>query len=399
MVHTMKNNKRMRTGATELQHRLPVHLATALRCYPNYVIFSDHEEVYEGEHILDALADVSPDIRANHKDFQLYRRLKSGGRASLATTELSGPDSRAAQWIGNAENEGWKLDKWKFLPMVNRTFHEYPAMKWYVFVEADTYIMWASMLQYLSALDATKPHYTGSQMYIANVQFAHGGSGFMVSQPAMRLVVERYAAYKAEIEAFTDGHWAGDCVLGKAFTDAGVPFTDAWPIMQGDYPGIVAYAQPDGRPIADANKRVWCYPTVSYHHLSPTLVEDLWTFEQQWIAFQHSHGEGILHHKDMFRQYIVPRMSVIRNDWDNESDEETDNGGVVQSAEACRALCESRAGCRQYAFHGSGICKLRTDPRLGKVTAGVSSGWLRDRLLQFEQSMASCGNEGWLIPQ
>ena len=277
----------LKTGATELQDRLPVHLETTLRCYPNYLLFSDHEGFYRGEHILDALKQVNPEILANHEDFELYRRLRSGGRAALAAMELSGSDSKAVQWVGNSENQGWKLDKWKFRPMVNRTFYEYPDMKWYVFVEADTYILWASMLQYLSVLDYTKPHYTGSQMFIGNVLFAHGGSGFMVSQPAMRLVVEHYAGHKAEIEAFTDGHWAGDCVLGKAFTDAGVRFTSAWPIVQGDYPGIVPYARPDGRPVASESMRVWCYPTVSYHHVSPPVIDDLWGFEQQWIGSQY----------------------------------------------------------------------------------------------------------------
>jgi hypothetical protein len=45
----------------------------------------------------------------------------------------------------------------------------------------------------------------------------------------MRKVVDHYAALKSEIEKFTDSHWAGDCVLGKAFINLGVPFTNAWP--------------------------------------------------------------------------------------------------------------------------------------------------------------------------
>lgn len=125
-------------------------------------------------------------------------------------------------------------------------------------------------------------------MFINGVIFAHGGSGFMLSHPAMQLVVDYFAKHKDEFETFTDGHWAGDCVLGKAIVESGTPFTDAWPIMQGDYPGIVPYARPDGRPIADPNKREWCYPTVSYHHLSPDVIEDLWNFEQRWIASHHT---------------------------------------------------------------------------------------------------------------
>jgi hypothetical protein len=167
--------------------------------------------------------------------------------------------------------------------MVNRTLHEYPDKKWYIFVEADSFIFWRSTLQYIALLDHTKPQYSGSQMFIGDVLFAHGGSGFFVSQPAMKLAVDFYASHQEEIEKFTDGHWAGDCVLGKVFKDAGVPFTNSWPIFQRDYPGILAYAKPDGRPVANEKTRVWCYPTISYHHLSPETVEDLWYFEQRWF--------------------------------------------------------------------------------------------------------------------
>ena len=273
----------IRTGSTELEDRFTIHLSTSLKCYPHYLIFSDYEEDYYGEHILDALDSVSPDIRANHKDFELWRRLQQDGRAALDPSELSGSPKAFASMSGNAENPGWKLDKWKFLPMLNRTYYEYPDMKWYVFIEADTSLLWTMLLQYLAALDHTKPIYAGSQMFIADVLFAHGGSGFIVSQPGMRLGVEHYATKQAEVEAFTDGHWAGDCVLGKYIREAGVPFHNAWPHIQGDYPGLVPYARADGRSVPDENLREWCYPALSYHHMSPDMTQDLYDFEQKWM--------------------------------------------------------------------------------------------------------------------
>ena len=277
----------LRTGSTELADKLPIHLSTTLRCYPNYLIFSDHEETYEGERVLDALDSVSEEIQQTNKDFELYRRLRGGGREALDLSELSGAKTELIQGVGKGNNPGWSLDKWKFLPMVNRTFYEQPYMKWYVFVEADSFIFWKSTLQYLSMVDHTTPAYMGSQMYSGGILFAHGGSGFIVSQPAMRMFVDYYAAHKKELETFTDQQWAGDCVLGKVFKDAGVTFRNAWPIFQDDYPGIVAYAKPDGRPVADEKMRIWCYPTTSYHHLTPALVEDLWQFDQQLLASSH----------------------------------------------------------------------------------------------------------------
>lgn len=78
---------------------------------------------------------------------------------------------------------------------------------------------------------------------------------------------------------FTAGHWAGDCVLGKAFKDAGSPLAFEWPIWQGDDIGNMNYDRTNNQ-----NRRLWCYPTISYHHLSPTVIRDLWDFEQEWAS-------------------------------------------------------------------------------------------------------------------
>jgi len=233
----------LRTGATELQGRLAIHLDTSIRCFANYLIFSDFEETYLGEHILNALDDVSANISNHHPDFDLYRRLKKEGRSSLATSELAGLPDAIASKSGNTHIPGWKLDKWKFLPMLKRTLQERPDMKWYVFIEADTFLFWSTLQQYLTSLNPSDPIHAGNSMFVGDTRFAHGGSGFVVSQPALQMVVEYYEAHKDEIESFTADHWCGDCVLGKTFTDAGVPFTNAWPAFQSDFPGTYPYIQ------------------------------------------------------------------------------------------------------------------------------------------------------------
>lgn len=273
----------IRTGSTELVNRLTVHLSTSLRCFPNHLIFSDLEEQFHGEHIIDALADVSLDIKENDPDFELYRRLRKDGRLSLDSSELTGSPEKFAIRTGKAENPGWKLDEWKFLPMVDKTLYERPNMKWYVFMEADSFLLGSMLQQYLATLDSTEPVYAGKQMLIGDDLFAHGGSGFVVSQPALRTVVDYYTAHKAEIEEFTAGHWAGDCVLGKAFTDSGVPFTNAWPAFQVDYPGLVQYTRADAR-ANDKTSRLWCGTPISYHHMSAAMVEEMWNFEKNWSA-------------------------------------------------------------------------------------------------------------------
>ncbi|KAL1581864.1 hypothetical protein WHR41_09526 [Cladosporium halotolerans] len=200
---------------------------------------------------------------------------------------------------GKSENPGWKLDKWKCLPMINRTLQMRPDKQWYVFVEADTFILWSMLLRYLESFDPSKPIYAGNPKLIGEVMFAHGGSGFVVSRPALESVVEHYATRKEEIESFTNEHWAGDCILGKILFDSGVSMTNAWPAFQGDYPGFLSYKPADRRPVANNIAFEWCGPTVSYHHMAPSQIEELWHFEQDWLINQ-SPGNKVLRRIDIF---------------------------------------------------------------------------------------------------
>ena len=149
----------MKTGAAELEAKLPTHFNTTFRCYPNYLVFSDYGEVFEDHVIIDALADVSPTIQKSNPDFALWRRLQKHGRSALTAEELSGPDADPSDVDGRLDSAGWKLDKWKFLPMLKRSLTLYPDMEWFVFVEPDTHIFWSSTLAYLQTLNPDKPQY------------------------------------------------------------------------------------------------------------------------------------------------------------------------------------------------------------------------------------------------
>lgn len=383
-----------RTGATEVKDRFPVHTTTTLRCFPHYLIFSDVEEDYLGEHILDALDSVSPDIIANNPDFELYRRLQQGGRDVLLPEELSGSDAKVAHTSGETDNPGWKLDKWKFLPMLNRTLYEYPQMHWYVFVEADTLILWSILQGFLGEQDYTRPSYIGYMNMVGSEAFAHGGTGFILSQPALKIMVEYYAAHKAELEALIDGQWAGDIALGITFKEAGVPLTTIKPILQGNNPGVVLYGRPDGESVLHeptSQPQIWCTPTASYHHMSTKDIEDLWRFEQRWLS-ENVPDVPILRHKDVFKHYVMPQMTTPKQDWDNMSDDEV--GDHVGSLEECRAACEAKNNCRQYSFEEGGPCSIRVNPRLGAAKQGITSGWITDRVVSFEQNMKPCEDKG-----
>jgi hypothetical protein len=379
----------MKTGSTELQDKLPVHLRTTLRCFSNHMIFSDFAEQYQNEHILDALEDVDPTIKATHPDFALYRQLQQAGRTSLDPAELSGPVSLPQEGTtGNLGNPGWRLDKWKFLPMARRTLQEYPDKQWYVFTETDTYLFWGTLLAYLAALDPSKPYYLGSQSQIDDVIFAHGGSGFVASRSALTMAVANYTADQEQWETFTADHWAGDCVLGKAFKDSGTSLTWAWPIWQGDKVGTMDYVR------VDYGRALWCSPTISYHHLSPSAVEDLWNFEQAWFSRKRANDSLVLRHRDVYAQYILPRTLDSRSDWDNRADQDR---GSVSSFDDCRLTCEDDVACLQFSFdHRNGKCLTTSRPNLGDVSSGIQSGWVSERMLEFLDKAQVCGREQWI---
>ncbi|KAI0449309.1 hypothetical protein F5B21DRAFT_52137 [Xylaria acuta] len=379
----------LRTGTTEAPKKLPAHYTTTLRCLPHYELYSDFEEVIEGKRVYDVLDEVNPDIVATHTDFVYYNRLKGKGRDAFTTEEM-------AQWAaakntnGGRNSPGWKLDKWKFLPLADKALRIRPQAKWFVFIESDTYVLWKSLLAWLEHFDASKPWYLGQQMQIGDVVFAYGGAGFVISQPALKKVVEHRNTNLKYYDDFTAGHWAGDCVLGKALADVGVPLTWAFPTLSSEEPADTDFESGFGGP----EKHPWCYYAASYHHLPPSEYPGFYSFEQKWYQANNT----LIRHKDVFYKYVLPRLTDERDDWDNHSDKDEE---TASSFAACRNACKSDPACMQFSVSGY-TCKTSTALRLGhKASAAeqVKSGWMVDRVDAFIERMESaCNNRDWVLP-
>jgi hypothetical protein len=181
----------LRTGASEAPAKLPIHFNTTLRCAPHFTIFSDMEEYIEGHNILNALDEVNPDIVASLRDFDYCRLLLEKGRAGI-TSEEAKRWSAAANTNAGRDTPGWRLDKWKFLPIAEKSLAHRPDAKWYLFIEADSYILWPALLEWLPHFDHLQPHYIGLQMQIGEVVFAYGGAGIILSNVALRKMVKHW---------------------------------------------------------------------------------------------------------------------------------------------------------------------------------------------------------------
>ncbi|OQE38515.1 hypothetical protein PENCOP_c008G06246 [Penicillium coprophilum] len=367
----------MKTGVTEAREKVPIHFKTTLRCIPHFVIYSDFEEEIEGVKIHDVLREMDTSAK-NNPDFDFYHRLLKYGRKGLEQQDFADEANSA---IGKPNNPGWKLDKWKFLPMAQEALRHKPDAKWFIFIEADTYISWPTVLTWLARFDHTKPHYLGTETQIADVIFAHGGSGFMLSNPALQRASDEYSAREVELNIYTDNHWAGDCVLGKVLSDAGVNLHFTWPIIQNSNIGELDEFT------TDFYRKPWCFIAVSLHHLSPIDIENLWKFEQKrW----RDKNKRILLHGDLFREYIFPEINSqpTRQNWNNMASEEQP---FAKTFDDCRLICETQKTCVQFSFHDD-TCFTSLNPRLGTAvpSGGARSGWIPTRIRAMTEQKGLC---------
>ncbi|BDD59102.1 hypothetical protein MPDQ_001230 [Monascus purpureus] len=397
----------LKTGVTEALDKIPMHIGTTLRCIPHYAVFSDYEEdipaagssglTHQVVRSIDVLRNVSEEVKQSNLDFDLYNRVHERGRAGLQATDTANDKNNVNSAFGKPDNPGWKLDKWKFLPMIDEALRIRPEAKWYVFMEADTYIIWQNLGQWLGRLDASKPFYLGSQMQIGNVIFAYGGSGIVLSNPAMKKVSQHRAQRMEELEDYTRGHWAGDCVLGKALADADVPLTWAWPMMQTSRVWEID-------PFTDGyGRRPWCHPVVSFHHMNADDIKTMWRFEQDW--FQQNKFTPILH-ENIFQNLTNNFLSLVssssalpyakKEDWDNFSQ----NSRLMSTSPTptftdCAQKCAENKDCLQFSYEG-GNCSIANSVLRGVDRSGIESGWMMDRIQPLVESMGHCKEDKYM---
>lgn len=256
----------VKTGANEVYEKLPTQLLTSLRCYSNHqvLLFSDLEQEIGPRHIYDVLANVTESVKAG-PEFKYYRTLQElkENRQDISTTEQRG---------GSA----WDLDKFKFLHMMEKTWTLRPGLKWYVFIEADTYLFRSNLLLWLQRLDASKPLYLGSPAFAHDESFAHGGSGIILSGTALAQFADGDPGIAARYDEKMRKEQYGDQGLTRALRDKNVELSGRWPMIQGESPKTLPFGPGPG-----SDGKYWCQPLITMHHVSPDDVATVWKLEQE----------------------------------------------------------------------------------------------------------------------
>ncbi|SMQ54886.1 unnamed protein product [Zymoseptoria tritici ST99CH_3D7] len=394
----------IKTSAAEIATKLPPLLESTLRCPHNLLVFSDWQETIKGQPVIDALEHIDTKIQTTHPDFDLWRRLREGGPDVLADEEM---------WESNKTTE--KIDKWKILPMLNRTYHEYPTKKWYIFTDTSTFLFHTNLINWLNQYNVTLPHYIGlPSPSTPTLDPTLHGSTFILSAPALSALVSEYRSHPAAYHDLVSQHTHPLTALQLLITKINAlefaayearlkldPYTQtplvvnmpAWPILQPQSPATLDY-----RAMRDF-KRLWCFPAVSYGNLSPPEIVEMHKFEAGWYVEHAGEIRDILH-KDVFTNYILPRL-VIRggraDDWENFSG----GGGLfmgekkAESVSECQGTCQANEGCLQYEF-AEGMCRFGDVPRMGSFKRGSQSRWLLARVQGWVEGREKCsGLDGW----
>ena len=405
----------VKTGANEVYEKLPTQLLTALECYSDILIFSDLEQKIGHYDIHDALADVDPEVKKTSPDFEYYRTLqeyKANRQELAALKEKSG-------------QAAWNLDKFKFLHMLEKTWKMRKGRKWYVFIEADTYLVQTNLLLWLDKLDHTKPLYMGSPTYIGGDAFSHGGSGYILSGEALKKFADGDEGIAQRHDKEMGKEQFGDYALMKALKEKGVEFTKVWPMLQAEKPSALPFG-----PGPDNGIRHWCQPIVTMHHITSDEASRLWQFEgtrkdisvcikipdRDRTILTNCQKPLLL--RELYEGFVSSHIVPIREDWYNLSDDQQYRGpgvkGDRQKPEAeqtaleknayksvgdCKKACEEQERCWQYVFHNS-VCGFSYSFRLGhkrekEDQGSFTSGFMVERIKKYVDK-ERCEKIEWL---
>jgi len=199
----------MKTGASEAYSRIPTQLMTTLKCRSDFFFFSDMKQNIAGYTIHDSLDTVLDKVKHSNQDFELYLRQK---KCPIDQGECN-------KNFEDTAKQGWSLDKYKNIHMAEKAYKKRPNYDWYLFVDADTYVVYPTMMEWLKNLDPAKPHYIGSVAYLGQLPFGHGGSGYLLSQAAMHAMFHGKENVANKWDDPVQHYCCGDAMFSQALKD------------------------------------------------------------------------------------------------------------------------------------------------------------------------------------
>lgn len=385
----------VKTGATSIWRRMPAHMSTTLGnplLTPNIIFYSDSPDNINGHPVHDVLANVSSSLKAT-PDFTLYTKAKEVASNNLY---LESGSMEGDTYLPG----GWRLDKYKFVPMFQHAATTTPGKKWYIYMEDDNYYFWPTLYSWLATLDHTSPLMIGSPAFRLGEDFAHGGSGFAVSGAAMSSTFGSDPKLADKYEEYAKEQCCGDQVLSHALREGGVTRYNkldggSWAALQ---------ALPTWR--IGFGRWNWCSPIMNIHKVHQADISRLFVFEREFYENPKHGASPRLRYNDIFTG--LAESSILdaprKTEWDNYASAKTFSSSsdpdvndskspskitAAQmkskpwfSQKACEAACKAWDQCLSWKYADDNCAFDHTAAMGQRIDAGIrmESGWMVDRI-------------------
>ncbi|TWU75875.1 hypothetical protein ED733_005634 [Metarhizium rileyi] len=409
----------LKIGHSENKERLDATFSSVSSCFnkDDLLVISDMNEVVHGHQTIDVLADLPAGY------YDLHRNPSFGNYTAQTAMRNNGTlNAKTKQAI-----DGWILDKYKFLPMVERAWLARPDKGFYFFYEADTYVFWDNAFRFLQNFDPDTPIYMGSPspgrpdpQRDIKTWFANGGPGLVLSRGAVKALLHRNSDNNGQyLEPHVTEKWldlvasecCGDSVLGWALWNTTVQLQGYWP-MFNPHPL-------HGIPFSDL---YWCQPVLTLHKSAPADTNDLWRWE-----FGHRQLHRPMLYSDVWRLRRAGESGTLQ-DWDNgdwDSWQPPDEA-KTSTPEACEQYCRTQDQCVQWNWRGGdekrcipmrslsygaargpeyilegGARETNPNHEMSQKSGGLwvdySSGWIEDRIRNWRNER-KCERVHWVGP-
>lgn len=360
----------------------------------------------------------------DHAEFQLYREIiKVKPFQEQSAIPPSRPYNIEISKMKDLPN-GWDLDKYKNVPIIYQAFRKFPDKKWYIFIDADSTLFLGNMLRYLNAnYNPQQPLYIGSETLYGEDVFAHGGTGYIVSNAAAKLAVVDHPELEHGFEEYAISSCCGDHVFSRLMKKVGVDLSYERGRVQGE-PWYRIRLEPD----------VWCKPILTFHHLTQGDVQELWDFERHMEKFlkENKRNNGMILYSDIYHRFMRPFLTSLESQWDNKCEDKTlffpdypdgfskenpptegdlpnignedlrnawrdyikfsdTERSAIDDRDKCTQACLEDSKCLQFQWK-AGKCIFNYNIRFGERDSGPPestwwSGWLLDRIEDMRKTM------------
>ena len=296
----------VKTTASVALSRLPTLLLTSLRCVSDPIFVSDLPQTLGRHAIYDILATISPETKAEHTEFDIYRlqqellsteQLPAIARLTVSTTEKGKGNGAAA------------LDRWKWLHMIEQAWSLQTGREWYVFVDDGVYLSMSNLQRLLGKHDWREPwflsHRARGAKLSKNAQDEGLGSGVIVLSG--RLVKDWMTEYSGLAERWDDrvaDFGTGGQVLTRVLDEElGVQLADVGTVLQ-----------PNALEMMPFGPHTWCREVVSLKGLDSGRMDDVHRVEEKTRRGNEYVG---LRFQDIYTLIYRAGFPFYRDDWDN----------------------------------------------------------------------------------